>query len=272
MTTATWNSDPSTHTPHQEGRPLEIGPAPPPRPTQWRRALRLLGQLTANPRRTETVFELMEAIGGQGSEATFQRFLADSRSRALLREAPDLVALLSDRARLARLPEGSFGRAYLDFAERNQVSADGLLQARDNTNLVDLDNDIGPARRWFYDRLNPMHDLWHVLTGYDPDISGEMALLGFSVGQGFADRALKGLFATSILRSSFANRFERHRFLFAAWRRGRRARALLGQPYEVLLGQPLEEVRSALGVRPFAEVHPRGLPLIELPAPAEGAA
>ena len=92
------------------------------------------------------------------------------------------------------------------------------------------------------------------------------------VGAGFADRALKGLFATSILRSSFANRFERHRFLFAAWRRGRRARALLGQPYEVLLGQPLEEVRSALGVRPFAEVHPRGLPHIELPAPAEGAA
>ena len=68
----------------------ELPPAPPARPVQWRRAWRTLRALIADPERTEKVFELLEAVGGDGGERHLQRFLSRPEGRRLFAERPRL--------------------------------------------------------------------------------------------------------------------------------------------------------------------------------------
>src|SRR5262249_25458648 len=107
--------------------PLAIAPPPPARRADWRRAGAIVRTLIADPQRTEFVFDLMNVVGGNGHEDCFGAFAASTEGRRLLRAQPSLVAAMDDRAALAALPEGSFGRAYLDFAVRRDFAADGLV-------------------------------------------------------------------------------------------------------------------------------------------------
>ena len=71
-----------------------------------------------------------------------------------------MLDVLSDRERLRALPEGSLGRVYLDFMEREGLSADGLAEAAENGHSPGGDPDERIFRHWARDS----HDLWHVLT------------------------------------------------------------------------------------------------------------
>src|SRR5262245_46544286 len=101
--------------------------APPRRKLQWKRAWTALKKLTDDPQRTEEVFEIIRALAGNSFERSYQRFCAHPDGRRLLQERPSLLAVLSDRDGLRALPEGSFGRAYLEFMETAQLDAKGLV-------------------------------------------------------------------------------------------------------------------------------------------------
>ena len=107
------------------------------------------------------------------------------RRRALLAERPrrDLNALLSDREALAAMPVGSFADAYLRYLGGEDMgSAQYFLEA------ADLDE---KARRfgwnedqlWFVKRMANSHDLFHVITGYDRDVQGEVGIVAYTTGQ-----------------------------------------------------------------------------------------
>jgi ubiquinone biosynthesis protein Coq4 len=49
------------------------------------------------------------------------------------------------------------------------------------------------------------------------------------------------------------------RYLWCAYRRGRRARRLTAAPYEELLPLPVAEVRERLGIEPAAAWHAEGI-------------
>ncbi len=238
-------------------RPYVPVPPPPPRPLEWRRSLAIVRALVADPDRTELVFELFDAMGGQGDEATFARFTASRTGRALLAERPSLRDALTDAASLAALPAGSLGRAYLSFAEARGFTPAGLLEANER-GLGRVNATLDADRLYFYERVNVVHDLWHVVTGYDTDEAGESALLGFSCAQGLSSRAMKLLIATALLMGPKRGGLAFQRFVLQAWRRGRRAERLLHARWEALLALPLGEVRRALRVAPLAEAHPGG--------------
>jgi ubiquinone biosynthesis protein COQ4 len=115
-----------------------------------------------------------------------------------------------------------------------------------------------PVRRWFYDRTNVMHDLWHVLTGYGTDPAGEAALLAFTCGQ-IPNRGLVLLVMAAAALGVWDGNLGWPRYLFRAWRRGRRATLMTAARYEELLSRPLEEVRLRLGIQPVREAHPQGI-------------
>jgi ubiquinone biosynthesis protein COQ4 len=213
--------------------------------------------LIANPEATDKVFELFAAMGGKGDEASVQRFAAHPEGRQLFAEKPSLLALLADRARLQALPEESFARAYLAFSQRNGFDVDGLLKSNES-GLGELNAQLDPNRRWFFERLNLMHDLWHVLTGYDTDVAGEAALLAFSAGQGLANRTIGLLLLTAMAKAPKSQGFAFQRFVLRAMRHGRRAAPLVSQRYEELLPRPLTEVRRELGILPIRDAHPGG--------------
>jgi hypothetical protein len=62
------------------------------------------------------------------------------------------------------------------------------------------------------------------------------------------------------------------RYLWRAWRRGRRTRPLPMADYEALLPLPIDEVRRRLRIEPAERAHPGGILVFPAPGPASGMA
>ncbi|HVP31167.1 MAG TPA: Coq4 family protein [Myxococcota bacterium] len=233
---------------------------PPPLPRKRldaRRALRTLSELIAQPTRTEKVFELFDAVGGDDGESSFQRFLSDPEGRRLFGARSSLRARLGDRAGLAKLRAGSLGRAYLAHLDRYGLDPTGVLDAQERARKPG-DPDTDPGRAWFFERVNLMHDLWHALTGYGADEAGEAALLAFTQAQ-LPTRGIGLLIAAAAWLGPWGDAFAWQRYLVRAWRRGRRARLLVAADWEALLARPISEVRAALGIEAPEVAHPGGV-------------
>ncbi|MEM1414222.1 MAG: Coq4 family protein [Myxococcota bacterium] len=208
-----------------------------------RRASSALYRLLRDPDDTSQVFEIVRAFEGPALLRNFARF----RETALGREpAPNLARRLADRDALAAMPAGSLGRAYLSFAQRYGLAADGLVEA---SRPVDYSTFEDPEHQAFAEWLRDQHDLWHVLTGYDPDVVGELSLLAFTWAQtrnpGIALITGTGYLVTTpfMARGPAARATIRE-----GWRRGSEAAWLPGVDWASMLPRPLDEVRRALGV------------------------
>ncbi len=237
---------------------------PPPRPIQWRRAVRALRELLAHPEQTQKALEIFMAIGAADEERGFQKFVAHPSCQALLRARPLLIDVLSNRSALARLPAASFGRAYLDYLERTGFRPDGLLRLKcELQGRAERDGEpqarLDPLREWWRDRWILMHDLWHVLTDYGTDELGEAALLPFTYAQA-GGRANLLLVIGVAVRGTVEVGPSILRYLWQAWCRGRRATWLPALTYEDLLPLPLAEVRRLANLEPSEVAHPNGIP------------
>lgn len=241
---------------------LEIPPPPPPQPTRWRRAFAELRALLADPEDTDRAVSLIYALGRREFERAFQRFAASPNGRALLEARPSLLAALSDSDALRHLPDGSFGRAYLDYLERNGFPPDGLLVVQSRVEAMWQREEgipsLDPLRAWYRDRTILAHDLFHVLTGYGTDELGEGTLLAFSLAQ-FPGRGQAFLTLGAALEAWRVLGWRWLAYDFRAWRRGRRAAWLPGLPFEELLPLRLETVRRLAGVGEAREAHPGGV-------------
>jgi ubiquinone biosynthesis protein COQ4 len=232
-------------------------------------------RLMTHPEETEQAFETISALSGRDFERLFQRFVAHPEGRATYLERTSLFATVSDRAALRAMPAGSFGRAYAEFMDAAGLDAQGLVDAENKAQAVSRWDVADPSREWFGDRLRDMHDLWHVLTGYGRDEAGEAANLAFS----FAHAPFRGIalilfgIAISPLPEGMG-RVAWLRYLYSAWRRGRRSAWLPAVRYEELLPCPLDEVRRTLRIVPAHTVHPEGVIVARMysTAPAGAAA
>src|SRR5262245_43705756 len=139
----------------------------------WRAAGAELRRLRENPEDIEAGARLFLALGGMDDERAVVRLRSSERGRRLLAERPDLLDALSDRDRLRALPEGTLGREYLRFAEREQIFPEGLDEMMTKVQNAPPNPDIAYVRS----RGRSLHDLLHVLTGYGRDPAGEIALL-----------------------------------------------------------------------------------------------
>ena len=213
----------------------------PKKPLHWGRAIKALVGLARDTQRTDHVFEIISALTGDSLEHTYQSFIASTHGQRMLRERPSLMDVLSDRKRLRAMPNGSLGRAYLDFMERGQLTPGGLVDAQDEAFDPGSDVELDPDRRYVADRLRDQHDLWHVLTGYGRDDTGEIANLWFSVGQ-FGNPGMGFIALMGTLDGALDTRFGWPRYCYRAWLRGKRALKLVENPIEDMLELPIEEV------------------------------
>jgi ubiquinone biosynthesis protein COQ4 len=212
----------------------------PPRPVQWRRAGEMINKISKQGDDVlNTTYALVDALGGMCEERLFQKFRSDPNGRRLLAARPDLSRILDDHESLAKLPEGSFGRAYVEMCRSRGINSAALVESQRNMSrdYAQLD----PARQWFSDRLTVLHDLWHILTGYAAQPRGEAAIVAFSYAQGLDYRPMPIFLALSVTM-----RVARVRELWTAYRRGRQTASLILQSYEELLPLPLATVRARL--------------------------
>jgi ubiquinone biosynthesis protein COQ4 len=220
-------------------------------------ALAALRRLLADPDDTGKALDVTYALDGDSSARQLGLLANTREGRRLLAERPCLLALLSDDAALAALPEGSFGRAYRDHMQRYGLDPRKLVELSRASDPSPGERDA--AQLWIIERENLIHDLSHVLSGYGSDGLGEAALLAFGIGQQYRPSRLLLTVGASweVIR-----RFGLRRWLpyvWRAWRRGRRAVYLAALPYEELLALPLDDVRRALRIDPPEQAHPGGV-------------
>lgn len=204
-----------------------------------RRAARAISALLDNPDDLPQVFTIIESLSGTSPHRLVRAFRRTETGARLLRDRPDIVERLADREALRRLREGSLGRAYLDFVEREGVSAEGIRAA---SAAGQVGHPMPDALAYVNQRMRDTHDLWHAATGYHGDVLGEAALLAFNLGQHW--HAGVALIVLAALTRAYTHGHAG--VILDGFRRGRRAAWLPAQDWEALLERPLAEVRREL--------------------------
>lgn len=208
------------------------------------RAARAARKIAKDPDDLPQVFTMIESLSLDSLQRIYNRVAKSAGGRRLLETRPDIVKLLADREALRKLPEGSLGRAYLDFVESENISAQGIRDAQEKGSMHSLE--VPEELRFIRGRMRDTHDLWHAAVGYRGDVLGEAALLAFTLGQTF-NPAVLAIIAIALFKTSAYSPNARA-VVFDGYARGRRAAFLAEQEWESMLHLPLVEVRRRLSL------------------------
>lgn len=160
-----------------------------------------------------------------------------AEGRRMLDERPTLQGRELDLEALARMPEGTLGHEFMRYFRNNGIEP--------FVTAFPIDTDVDYLSK----RYRETHDLFHVLTGYGTDDTGEMELQAFVLGNLGVRQAIL------ILAHSLPGRLKLGGLegvraylgkLYAAYRRGRRSRELLSVRYEKLWDQPVSVLSELL--------------------------
>ena len=202
------------------------------------RGVRAMVRITLDPTRLEEVFVLANLAEESPELARLvEEVRQDPRFARAMREHPRLGRV--DQDALAALPEGTLGRAYADF-----MNARGLRH--EDLELIRGERDVDFVRN----HLRETHDLWHVATGFDTDVAGELGVQAFYLAQ-FDGPLPLVLLTAGMLNTLVRERGDARRRLDAiarGWLLGKHARPLFGIAWAARWEQPLAELRAEHGL------------------------
>jgi len=210
---------------------------------RWKRALKALARVMANPEETDQVLVFSSYANAGSMHDRLDRFFADPTGARLYAEKRAIDSTTVDLDQLAALPEGTLGHAYAHFLRSRGFTPDVFDGAPPDV--------ADPRASYVIQRVRQTHDLWHVVTGHDTNPAGEVALQAFTFAQTRAP-------STLILSMAGTLRGLREkpmlpRDVIAAFFTGRRAEKLIAFPWEDHWATPLTEVRAMLGL----PIHPQ---------------
>lgn len=237
-----------------------VQPALPRLRRDWRRGVPGILRWMRDKTDLANAYDAIFALAGPTVGSEFARFAVHPTGKRLLAESPrsDLNALLADKEWLASLPADSFGRAYLDYlGGEGMGAADYFLEA------ADLDSQA--ARHgwpedvlWFVRHMANSHDLFHIVSGYDRSVVGEIGVVAYTAGQ-IPLLPLK-LIMVQLLLLKPTQPLRWLRFVREAYRNGRETPSLSCVDYAQMLPLSLSVARQEIGARPLGDVHPGGMP------------
>ncbi|MET0389875.1 MAG: Coq4 family protein [Polyangiales bacterium] len=197
-------------------------------------------KLALDPNDTQQVFYLARAAGLARLPQLKERLSTTELGRGLLAERPAIDRESVDFDALRALPADSLGGAYVRMLDSKGLTPD----------IFERPPGLPEDLAWIGQRLRQTHDLWHLLTGLETDVPGEIALQAFTYGQ--AQLRLSWLlmvFGVLI----FSARHPQLYWLAKRWHaRGQHAAFLLEIPWERHWSEPLAKVRADLRIRPVS--------------------
>ena len=198
-------------------------------------------QLSQDPNKLERVFAIADA--GENPKI-FEEVAAHVRSHPrgarALEEGPRVGEM--DLEKLAKLPEGTLGRVFADHMIGN-----GL-----DPKAIPVPEFPAGDLRYIKAHLRETHDIWHVVTGFDTDVAGEIGLQAFYLAQlpsrlsavliamAFVHLATKNIGASDVMMNE----------VMRGWTIGKRADLFFGFEWAKHWATPLHEVRRMLNVDP----------------------
>jgi ubiquinone biosynthesis protein COQ4 len=188
--------------------------------------------LARDPSRLDRVFDLGVALNAARIPKVLATLEKDPDTKRLLDEQPSIDSQHVDFDALERLPDGTLGREYVRFLRDNGITPDVFKKP-----------DVADARAaYIMQRIRQTHDLWHVLTGYTPDVRGEILLQAFTYAQLRAPSAL-AITILGVVRHGSPGIVRDAR---KAFRRGRATRRLATYRWEERWSTPLDDIRREL--------------------------
>lgn len=212
----------------------------------WKGALVALRRLLADGNDTVQVFRIMRALNADVGARNYGRLVKSAEGRRIAERRTELAELFSDRSYIADFAPGTVGAVYRDFLNRTGYSAKGLA---DVSMADDVPHDREHPYAWFGRRERDIHDIWHVMTGYQADEPlGEACLVAFSYAQtkglGWAAIAV----GASLKAKRVTGRWTFARAVIEGYRNGKRAAWLSGEDYETLMHEPIDQARARLRI------------------------
>lgn len=195
--------------------------------------------VVADPTRTDLIFKVItapEILTPEAIDAFLARIRQDEKSRIVLNERFEKPWRVEE---LAKLPQGTLGYAYARHMIDNHLDADFF------------DNVPGASDRAYVQmRMRRTHDIWHVLTGFDTSIPGEVGLQAFQQAQ-YGTRSSAAIISMFLL-NGVATDGESMNATTAAvakgWLMGVACKPLFGEKFEELWSRNLDQYRMELGL------------------------
>jgi ubiquinone biosynthesis protein COQ4 len=214
---------------------------------QFAKAWHHFSNFRENKEETSEVFGVFEALPWRGVIERASRFLSEERGRSIFGSEPFLPEILDDHQSLRRLPKNSFAHEYCDYMEREQLTAEGLVQA--TTACRGDSQRLDDGVEWYNDRLRDTHDLLHILTGFGRDTLGEQCVLAYVYKQRPSPGHVTVAYAGALLMlGKMKSRAPVLRAVMEAQRNGKSCMTIAEQSVRELLRMSSEEVRKYLNI------------------------
>ncbi|TFK49766.1 Coq4-domain-containing protein [Heliocybe sulcata] len=193
----------------------------------------------ADPRRGDMIAALGETTAGPALPRLRDLMLESAEGRQILKDRPRVNTHTVDMTALARLPEGTFGHAYVTWLERCGVTPD----TREPVHYI-----ADPELAYVMQRYRECHDFYHCITHLPVSVSSELALKFFEFANlGLPVAAISAAFGP--LRLSWP---QRRRLVteYVPWalRCGASCRSLITVYWEKRWEQDVGEMKRELGL------------------------
>jgi len=208
--------------------------------TRLRVAYRALTVLSKAPDDPVAAALLNAALDGDLYRRQAEALSKTEFGQKLLAERPTLQKGSIDLDALAKLPEGTVGRAFAEYFVTNKIAP--------FETPYEVRNEVDYLIKWYRET----HDLHHVLTGYATDAVGEMELQAFALGnQGFRVSKMILTFAAVLRPHNLPPMWKYWSRLKRAYARGQQTANLFSVRYDQFLHSTVVSLREALKVPPL---------------------
>ncbi len=217
----------------------------------------MMFRLVGDPTRLDAIFSITDALL-RDPEASKQFGKALQYPHVAKAASARVRTPLLDLGVLVKAPKGTLAERAHAFFTRYNLDPGGLPRKDPRTNV-----------EWLSTHLYETHDLWHVLTGFAPNVAGEMGL------QAFYSTQVDGPLASAILSAGFLNSVikapddqeARMSAVARGYLMGKGCKNLVALDFAPLMNLPLSVVREQLGIVVDPAHDHSGLP-VELMAQA----
>ncbi|MBH8573217.1 hypothetical protein I8752_09340 [Nostocaceae cyanobacterium CENA369] len=185
----------------------------------------------------DCIAELLNAVSDSDSLQKIVEFLSSTpQGKQAFQKRPLLGNI--DLQKLHRLPINSLGYSFANHLLTNNLQP---LQAKSVENDYDF----------FAAHIAETHDIWHIVTGCNTNVLGEIQLEAFYVNQLYASRFWLALIAKNLLKAVIYDIELSTTYMDAiakGWTMAKQAKPLFGIEWNLLWETPLEDVRNSLNI------------------------
>ncbi len=167
------------------------------------------------------------------------------------KEVPPLI----DLEALASCADDTLGKTLYKMLVDNGFDAEVL--DRESIGLSQLP----PAIRYVNTRILQMHDVWHLVAGYETTGLHEIAISGFQLAQ--FGHNYSAMFLATVATMSQRNSSDAFNLMMAvygeSWCHGRQAPSLMAIEFENEWQETIESIRHKYGILPYQSLLPADL-------------